>query len=510
MLAYFAAVIGMSKSTDKTMDNRAKDWRMGAVVYQVFVDRFAPSADMEAKRRYYTAPRKLMTWDQTPMPGRNDQKSGMWSHEMEFWGGDLKSVQSKLGYVRDLGADVLYLTPIHHAFSNHKYDAIDYNEIDPGFGTHADLKSLITDVHKQKMRIMLDGVFNHVGRRSTIFQDALANPASPYRDWFSIGAEFRSGYKGWIGIANLPALHLENKGLRDYLWNKPDSVVKRYLNEGIDGWRLDVAYELGQPFLTELTQNAHAAKPGSAVVGEISAYPADWFPAVDGVFNFFAPRICIDAMHRTISGGRVGRMLNDMVADAGIENLLRSWILVDNHDTDRLANLVPDQKQRELALAMQFSIPGSPVVYYGTELGMKGSGDPQNRAPMRWDLVNDSNPTLAWTRQLIKLRKDHAALRYGDFRALETDKLIAFTRFTGKLRETVLVVANPTNEPVRELITARQGSLMSWQQLKDAFSPAQVQNVEGRLMVSVPPHSVQFYIPVTGRIDGHSQWDRIK
>ncbi len=503
------ALLSLALSPNSTMDNRAKDWRMGAVVYQVFVDRFAPSANLAAKSAYYQTPRRLRKWDELPTAGTNNKEAGLWSHEMDFWGGDLPSIQSKLEYVQGLGADVLYLTPIHRAFSNHKYDASDFKQIDPAFGTKADLKNLTQDVHRRKMRIMLDGVFNHMGRHSDALQSALQDPQSAYRDWFTLGKNFRNGYKAWIGIANLPALNLENPKLREYLWTKPDSVVQQALKDGIDGWRLDVAYELGPTHLAELTHFAHQAKPGSGVVGEIWGYPAGWFPALDGVFNFFAPSICIEAMRGHLSGGRVGTMLNHMVDDAGIDNLLRSWLVLDNHDTERLTHQLPDRAQREFAMALQFTLPGSPVVYYGTELGMSGGGDPANRAPMRWDLVNDSNPTLKLSRKLISSRKAHPALRYGDFNALDTEKLIAFTRTTGKLREIVLVVANPTDHPVRELLTTRLGKLMSWQSMKDLLTGEQVQNRLGFITAEVPAHTVRIFVPVVDRNDGHSQYDRI-
>jgi glycosidase len=477
----------MFAATDNFAE-RAHDWRNGPIVYQVFVDRFAPPADPTAKRAILKPPRVLHPWSDTPQAGTYLKDLGLYSHELDFWGGDLAALSGKLDYIAGLGADVLYLTPVHKAFTNHKYDAQDYEEVSPEFGTRHDLLALAANAHGRHMKIMLDGVFNHMGRTSAFFQSALKDPHSTYRDWFYFGKEYPLGYRGWAGAGNLPALRLENPEVRAYLWGRRDSVVQRYLHEGIDGWRLDVAFELGPAFLSELTQAAHAARPDSVVVGEISGYPANWFPAVDGVFNFSALSIAREMLKGDISGGRAGRMLNHM---------------------PRLANLLPDPQNRHLAQALQFTLPGSPVIYYGTELGMTGPGDPENRAPMRWDLANDQNPDLAWMRKIIAIRKSHPALRYGDFTALDTENLLAFTRTTDQLRETVLVVVNPTDSRRKEVFPTRIGRLMSWGEMQDILTWERIRSVEGLLTVEVPPRSIRILTPVVAPTNGYSPYNRV-
>ncbi|MBC8066154.1 MAG: glycoside hydrolase family 13 protein, partial [Chlorobia bacterium] len=222
----------------ETFQARAKDWRIGPVIYQVFVDRFFPPRNPIAKAKFFTGPRKLRNWDELPKGGTFLPEVGLWSHELEFWGGDLPGVQSKLGYISKLGADVLYLTPIHQALTNHRYDAQDYLKVAPEFGTGKDLDRLISGTHGAKMRIVLDGVFNHVGRTSDLFQQASKNPKSPRRDWFYFGKEYKTGYRAWAGVGNLPALNLESRRVQDYIWRSKNSVVRHYLNRGIDGWRL--------------------------------------------------------------------------------------------------------------------------------------------------------------------------------------------------------------------------------------------------------------------------------
>lgn len=496
-------------TSQDAFSGRTKDWRIGPVVYQVFVDRFAPSANLVVKQKLYAAPRKLMGWNDTPKPGRRNDQLGLYSHELEFWGGDLESVSTKLGYVREVGADVLYLLPIHQSLTNHRYDAQDYAKIAPEYGTESDLQDLARQLHKKGMKLVLDGVFNHMGRTSPMFQAALKNPDDPRRDWYYFGKEYPLGYRGWAGVANLPALRVENPAVQSYLWKGKSSIVKNYLRLGADGWRLDVAFELGPTALRGITTSAHQTKKGSLVVGEILGYPSDWFPSVDGVCDFFSIRVVRECMDGTMTGGRAGRVLQDRVDDAGLENTLRSWIHLDNHDTPRIASQVSDPAARHFLFALQMSLPGSPLVYYGSELGMTGEGDPQNRAPMRWDLAAKSNADLEWIKKLTAVRKAVPALRYGGFKALETDRLIGFCRTADTLADTAIVLANPTSHPVTETVSTRVGKLMSWGRLKDRLSTVVDMSVNGLMTVTIQPRSVRIYTPDMSRSNGYSPYDRV-
>ena len=506
-MSFVAAIVITSILTDQSkFDQRARDWRNGATIYQVFVDRFTPSTDLARTKKNIIPPRSLKSWKELPTPGSKIENLGVYTHEIEFWGGDLKGIANKIGYISDLGMDCLYLTPIFKAFTNHRYDTLDYKAIAPELGTTLDLWQLRSLLHKRGMKIMLDGVFNHMGRGSHIFQDALKNPNSKYRKWFYFGKQYPLGYRGWAGVSSLPALNLENKEVRDFLINK---VVKPNLQNMIDGWRLDVAFELGPRYLSEITGAAHSVNARSSVVGEISGYPSNWFPSVDGVFNFFAPGLVIHSLFGKMSGGRVSSALQEMVDNAGIEHLLKSWVLLDNHDTPRIADVIPNLSKRKVATAVQFTLPGCPVVYYGSELGMAGQGDPQNRAPMQWELANDSNLTLDWYKKVSRIRKTHRALRIGDFKSLNTGSLIGYIRFTDQLPESVIVLANPTDRPVTETIPLPIGRLMSWGQIKDLISGAMKVTVNGILSVEMNPNSVAIFVPVISKNNGYSAYDRI-
>jgi glycosidase len=502
-----------SATNAETLAARERDWRNGAIVYQVLVDRFAPSAQLEAKRELYPPPKVLRDWSEVPLPGTYLPDARLNSQELDFWGGDLASLRSRLDYVQQLGADVLYLNPIHLAYTNHKYDALDFQAISPEFGDRADFIQLATDVHARGMRIVLDGVFNHMGRNAPIFQGALANPASPWRDWFAIGPAYDGGARSWTGFQNLPELNLEHPAVRAYLYEDPDSVVRSYLRDGADGWRLDTAFELGHAYLHDLTRAAHTEKPGSLVVGEIVNYPDAWLQSIDAVMSFSLRHLVLDAAAGVTPPATAGRRLERLIRDAGIEPSLKSWMVIDNHDIPRIATQIPRTAQRRLVQALQFMLPGAPNIYYGSEVGMTGGADPENRGPMRWELVRDDNPELAWVRQLIRLRKAHRALRIGDFRLVDSDHLLAFERYTDRPLETVVVLANPSGTAVTERVMITNAGLMDDTPLVDLLGPADALplGVVGAAFatVTVPPETVLMLMPCERGLGGYSRYKRV-
>jgi glycosidase len=494
-------------------EQREADWRMGAVVYQVLVDRFAPSADLAAKTHLYPAPKTLRAWDELPTKGRYLESHKLWSHEIEFWGGDLASTAARLQHVQDLGADVLYLNPVCLAYTNHKYDALDYQAISPEYGTRADVTALAAQVHAHGMKLVLDGVFNHMGRNSPRFQQAQADVHSPYRSWFVFGEQYPGGARSWWRAENLPELNLENPAVRGHLFDDADSVVRSYLRDGVDGWRLDVAFDIGFVHLEALTQAAHQEKPGSLVVGELANYPAEWFPSVDAVMHFTLRHLTLRLANGLLDAPTYGRMVTRMVADSGIENMLKSWIYLDNHDTPRLATTVPDAPARRLAQLLQFTLPGAPNLYYGSELDMPGGDDPEMRAPMRWDLVTADNPALGWTKQLIGLRRQHRALRVGDYRAIEARRLFAFERRTDRVADTVLVIVNNEAVAVTETLLVPDSKLMDSTLLVDLIGngpSAPLRLWASLLEVTVPAKTVWVLKPDVAPPGGYSNYKRVQ
>jgi cyclomaltodextrinase / maltogenic alpha-amylase / neopullulanase len=492
-------------------EKREVDWRNGAIVYQVLVDRFAPSANLDAKRALYPAPKKLREWKEEPRRGTYLEKEKLWSHEIDFWGGDIASTATKLDYVQQLGADVLYLNPVVLAYTNHKYDALDYNAISPEYGTRDDVKQLAAQTKKRGMKLVLDGVFNHMGRNSPKFKDAQANVKSPYRDWFVFGAQYKGGARTWWNAQNLPELNLENKAVSDHIWGAKDSVVRSYLRDGVDGWRLDVAFDIGFNPLEALTKAAHAEKPGSLVVGEIPNYPREWFPSVDGVMHFGLRKLMIALANREIDGPSFQRMAARMIRDADYEHILKSWLYLDNHDTFRLATTVPDAKARKLAQVLQFTLPGAVNLYYGTEVAMEGGDDPEMRGPMRWDRVEQNHPDLIWTKQLVSMRKANRALRVGDFRTAEASgNVIAFERFTDKAGETVLVLINPSVTEVQTTVLVANSKLMDGDNLIDQIGGGAFKLQGSMVETKLQPQTALILKPKLTTPDGYSNYKRVQ
>ena len=488
---------------------REKDWRNGAIIYQIIVDRFAQPLDLPAKKHLYHPPKTLRTWDDLPKPGYFNKDVKYWSHELDFWGGDLMSVMTKLDYLRSLDMDALYLNPIFESVSNHKYDATSYEEISKEYGTHEDLNQLCEALHKMNKKLILDGVFNHVGIGSKLFQKALNNE-SETRDWFDFNSKYSKGVRLWADVDSLPELNLEKEAVRDYLYQSKDSIIKRYIQLGIDGWRLDVAFDLGFKYLKELTLAAHEEKRDSLIVGEIWNYPKDWLKSIDGVMNFTLREIILKSVRGEIEPSHAQQMITFMIEDSGIEGLLKSWNVIDNHDVPRISYLLPEFAKQQLAQVLQFTLPGSPNLYYGSELGMKGGYEPENRAPMQWSLLSESNKIYQWTKSLIRLHQMERALKIGDYLALISKELIAFERYTDLVEETIIVILNTQSVAVEECILIPDSKLMNYSQFQVLLGePIQVSFIAGMMTLNLPPTSFVVLKPFTQAKDSYTSYKRV-
>ena len=241
----------------------------GGIAYQIFVDRFFRGGNEEVKEDakvnhdwYHGVPEYFH-------PGDKDFKNNT------FFGGDLPGVEKKLSYIASLGVTAIYLNPIFLSSSTHKYDTADYTKIDPMFGGEEAFRSLIKAAKKHKISIILDGVFNHTGDDSVYFNKygkydtvgAYQSEESPYADWYNF-TEFPDEYESWWGFKNLPRVMSDNPSYKKFLFGK-DGIVRRYIREGICGWRLDVADELSDKFLEELSYAAQAEREDALIIGEV-------------------------------------------------------------------------------------------------------------------------------------------------------------------------------------------------------------------------------------------------
>jgi glycosidase len=465
------------------------------------------------------------------------QSRGDFRHSV-YWrrfGGDLVGLREKLDYLEDLGVNAIYLNPVFSAPSLHKYDASLFHHIDPTLGPDRDgdvaalaaadesedpstwiwtaadrcFLDLVREVHRRGMHIILDGVFNHTGRHFFAFADLLKNgKASRYRDWYRITGWKRDGsfsYRGWFGHQSLPEFARTRHGLagpvRDYIFN----ITRRWMaphgdcSEGIDGWRLDVAYCVPMGFWREWRKLVKGLNPDAYTTAEIvttarTYLRGDTFDAVMNymwlypVEQFFAPA------PRPLDAAGLKSQLNRLrrAYPARVTPVLQN--LLDSHDVGRIATMLenPDTPRgkwddyfsagrtgrhpelvtkkprprtyailRQLVL-FQMTYPGAPMIYYGTEVGMWGANDPDNRQPMLWDDIAyrpermdhkgvvdaagraPDRELLNFYKKAIRLRKEHPALRHGRLRWLthEHPRVAAFERVGGSSRITAVFNAS--------------------------------------------------------------------
>lgn len=370
------------------------DWLSKAVFYQIFVDRFDKGSS-EKDSSYIN-----LRWGDVPAPH-------------SFAGGDLKGVVSKLDYIRDLGCDALYLTPIFRSDSNHKYDIIDYFEIDPMFGDKGDLKRLVYELHKRDMKLVLDAVFNHVSERNDKFQDAIKNGMnSLYYDWFVIKGDFPRkfplNYEVFAECEYMPKWNTSNSDVQEYLI----SVALYYIKEfDIDGWRLDVSDEISHDFWRRFRKAVKQEKKDAVIIGE------NWHDAsnylrgdqYDSIMNYAFTKCALDYFaYGKMNACQAADKLNDLLArntDTVNDMMLN---LLDSHDTDRFYSEVSENPDKlYAALCLLFFYPGAPSVFYGTECYTSGGYDPDCRRCMNWESVNRSEKNIVTKllQQLSKIKK---------------------------------------------------------------------------------------------------------
>ncbi len=411
-------------------------WTADAIFYQIVPDRFLnadPSNDPDPNQPL----------DET---GRTDQ----------FFGGDLWGIVQKVDYLHRLGVTALYLTPIFTSVTHHKYDTDDYTRVDPHFGGDEALVTLCRELKRRGMRLILDGVFNHVGVHFFAFRDLLQKQeASAYRNWFTVHRfpvriENPAPYSAWWGIPYVPKLNHENPEVRDYLLNR---VILPWMRRvPFDGWRLDVANEVPDHFWREFRRQVKRLRPDAVIIGEIWGDATHWLRGdmFDAVMNYPWRGLVLDwvAFRHTPPSVlderlRLLAMTYPRAVTYGMYNMLSS------HDTQRLRTLCGgDWRKVRLAFMLQMTLPGAPAIYYGDEVGMEGGNIPDNRRPMDWNPSAEGKALRDYVAALIRLRKQHTALRRGDWVTLLTDdrqNVYAYLRQHGT--EQVLVVLNNGEQP---------------------------------------------------------------
>ena len=404
-------------------------WAANKVVYQIFPSRFAATQPVD-KKLWYKAPI-------TPMDDLH---------------GNLRGIIEHLDYIKDLGIDVVYLTPIFKSNSCHKYDTIDYYQVDPSFGTTEDLKELVQKSHERGMKVVLDAVYNHTGREFFAFQDILEKgEKSKYLDWYFIDELPPRGEWGEIPnfkcfgyYGGMPKLNLKNPEVEKYITDVACYWIKEC---DIDGWRLDVGDEISHFFWKNFRKAIKAVKKDMLIIGEIWHYAGDFLEGDewDTVMNYPFYLNLIDLLaDEKINVSQFVQNLGYLKGRLNKKCYPLMWNLIDSHDTARFLHLCNDNKKKQhLAAAFQLLLPGMPMVYYGDEYAMPGANDPDCRRGMYWDEEYQDKEMYNWYKKLMQIRKAHACIVEGEM--IETitnddDDTIVMIRKNGE--ETIAMLFN--------------------------------------------------------------------
>lgn len=368
------------------------DWMREAVFYQIFVDRFY-QGNQKKDTSYID-----MEWGEVPTP-------------KNFAGGDLRGIIEKLDYLKELGITAIYLTPIFLSVSNHKYDIIDYMQIDPQFGSREDLIELVEKAHQKGMKIVLDAVFNHCSMKLKQFEDVLEKgKESKYYDWFLIDGDFpdpeKGNYECFAACTYMPKFNTANPKVQEFLLK----IACYWIEEAdIDGWRLDVSDEVSHEFWRRFRHEVKALKKDCVIIGENwhDAYPYLRGDQYDSIMNYSFTKACLDYFAKGVFDAK-------QMAEKLNSNLMRNLEqvncmmlnLLDSHDTHRFFTEIGKNKEKLLAaLALEMVFPGAPCIYYGTEVCMEGGYDPDSRRCFPWKEEEWDHDFIAKVKELTVLRK---------------------------------------------------------------------------------------------------------
>ena len=399
-------------------------WLQESIIYQIFPDRFC----------------------------NGDNSKNIKVNTKSMYGGDLRGVIEKLSYLKELGVNLIYLTPVFKSTTNHKYNTRDYFDIDPQFGTINEARELVEKAHNNGIKIIFDAVFNHSGSDFFAFKDLIKNQQqSKYKDWYFIDSwpvsQAKDKYYTFAnGCENMPKLNTNNEEVKEYLLSVGEYWIKEI---GIDGWRLDVCDEVGHEFWRAFRKRIKKANKNTIIIGEIM-HEANSFlkgDQLDGIMNYPFKNAIIDFFGKNIINARE---FLDIMAENRVlymDSIIRQmWNLIGSHDTKRIYNECEGNINKiKLAIAYQFLYIGVPYIYYGDEIGLDGEDDPDNRKCMIWDEENQNKDLLNFYKMMIKLRKANKELIYGDFEEIYCkDDLLAFKRV---LKDTnILVLFNNSDK----------------------------------------------------------------
>lgn len=423
---------------------RPPEWPERTVWYQIFPSRFC-------RGKSDFIPEKMKPWGKY---GENVSYD-------DVFGGNLQGIIDRLDYLENLGISGIYMTPINLSPSQHKYDTTDYLTVDPAFGSNETLRTLVREAHRRKIRVMLDGVFNHSGWQFFAWQDVLKNrEKSKYANWFMIN-NFKFGqpsfqdksgdYYTFAFCDYMPKLNTNNPDVRRYLIGVCETWVTEY---DIDALRLDVANEISHVFCRELSERMRALKPDFYIIGEIWHNALPWLRdrEFDAVMNYPLQDIIADfCSDKTETVKSLEHRLNRCYSMYYRQTNRVLFNQMDSHDTIRIRNRCGSAEKAMQALALLFLMPGSVCIYYGTEILLEGEHDPDNRRCMPWPEIENGlfAKEIRFMKTLIELRRTHPALSGTEmhfaYTAADPDgekRIVRMTKASDDGTETVKTVIN--------------------------------------------------------------------
>ncbi len=477
---YYSFIFNEESSKDYELliydeDYSTPDWTKGGLIYHIFVDRFFRRKIRKKKGAV------IRKWGDTPYYLPNDEGEIL---NNDFFGGNLDGIREKLPYIAKLGVGIIYLSPVFEAYSNHKYDTGNYHEIDPMFGTENSLKKLIKEAEKYGIYLILDGVFSHTGDDSIYFNKygsynstgAYQSKDSPYYSWYTFN-KWNDDYISWWGIKTLPEINESNASYIDFISGEK-GVVNHWLKTGVMGWRLDVADELPDEFITALRSSIKNYKNDALIIGEVWEDASNKYsygklkeyfagkqldsvtnyPLRDGIIKYIKEKDCTYLYN----------IMNKIMETYPPQSVNCLMNVLGTHDTERILTILgsenmPSNKKEmaesrlseeelkqavkllKIAVLLQMTLPGIPCIYYGDEAGMEGWEDPLNRRCYPWG--NENKDILNYYMFITSFRKENKLLAQGKYRCLIHNKgVFVFERYDENKK--IIIAANLSKKEI--------------------------------------------------------------
>ncbi|CEO28727.1 glycoside hydrolase family 13 protein [Paraclostridium sordellii] len=431
-------------------------WFKEGILYHIFVDRFNRTGKINNPKKNSFI---YANWEDTPMYIKNKENEVI---RWDFHGGNLKGIISKLNYLKGLGVTVIYLSPIFKSQSNHKYDTGDYKTIDPMFGDEEIFKELIYKASKKGINIILDGVFSHTGDDSIYFNKygnydslgAYQSKNSKFFSWYNF-KDYPNEYDCWWGVKSLPNVNEIENSYMDYIIRDKDSVIKKWMNYGVKGWRLDVVDELPSKFLETLKKETLNIDNESVIIGEVWEDASNKISyserrkyflgnQLNGVTGYVFKNIVVEFLKENINSQDVYNRFMTIKENYPKDAFKSNLNLLGTHDTRRILTELNEEKELlKLAVFIQMTFEGVPYVYYGDEAGLIGETDPDNRRTYPWE--NEDKDMLNFYKKIIKERKNNKLLSSGEtkFLKLSNQNILGYIRYIKT--DKILVLINRSN-----------------------------------------------------------------